>query len=84
MWNTPGHLIQRRHILLSGWEKSEDLTKIDSTVLQKQLLKEYQKFHQWVQNKDINDIAKATLAEKKEYAQSLFDKKTMIIWSTVL
>jgi len=61
---------------LTGWEKSEDLTKIDSTVLQKQLLKEYQKFYQWIQNKNLNDIAKATLDEKKEYAQSLFfDKK---------
>ncbi|MDE5436830.1 hypothetical protein KRE40_10845 [Elizabethkingia meningoseptica] len=61
---------------LTGWEKSEDLTKIDSTALTQQLLKEYQKFHQWIQNKDLNAIAQATLTEKKEYAQALFfDKK---------
>lgn len=62
---------------LSGWENSTDLSKMNSTVLEKQLLKEYQKFHGWLQNGKLDEMANAKLTAEKEVAQAFFyDKKT--------
>ena len=62
---------------MPGWENSTDLTAMDPTVLKQQLLKEYQKFHGWLQNGNLDQIASHKLNAEKEVAQAYFyDKKT--------
>ncbi|MCW3161095.1 hypothetical protein [Chryseobacterium oryctis] len=62
---------------IEGWNNSEDLTKIDSNTLKQKILKEYQKFHGWLQNRDLNKIALSKLNAKKEEAQALFYDKNI-------
>lgn len=62
---------------LVGWENSTDLRSVDSTVLQQQLVKEYKKFHGWLQDNDVDQIAARKLVSEKEIAQAYFyDKAT--------
>lgn len=62
---------------LAGWENSTDLKTLDSAVLQEQLVKEYKKFHGWLQNNDVDQIAAKKLVSEKEIAQAYFyDKQT--------
>jgi len=67
---------------LEGWKNGQDLTKLDSSVLQQKLIKEYEKFRQWIKDGNMDAIANATLKEKKEYAQALFfdekDNKALV------
>lgn len=62
---------------LRGWENSEDLSIMDTAVIKQQLLKEYQKYHDWLQNRKLDQIATGRLAAEREIAQAFFyDEKT--------
>lgn len=62
---------------LNGWKDSQDLSKIDSTVLKKQLFKKFQQYHDWLQNRDVDLIAKDKLTAETEVAQAFFyDKRS--------
>ena len=62
---------------LEGWTNSENLTKIDSNILKQKILKEYQKFHRWLQYRDLEEIALSKLNAEAEDAQAFFyDKNT--------
>lgn len=60
---------------LTGWSNSVDLTKEDNKALEKELLGEYKKIHNWIQNKEIDNIVEAKLQAEKDYAQALFFNK---------
>ncbi|EDM37929.1 hypothetical protein PBAL39_15929 [Pedobacter sp. BAL39] len=62
---------------LVGWENSTDLSNMDPAVIKQQLLTQYQKYHDWLNNRNLDQIAEAKLAAETEVAQAFFyDKKT--------
>ena len=60
---------------LEGWQNSVDLSKEDPKLLEAELLKEYEKYKKWIQNRELDKIAKAKLNAKKEDAQASFYNK---------
>ena len=56
---------------LEGWKNSVDLSKEDSKLLEAELLKEYEKYKKWIQNRELDKIAKAKLNAKKEDDKAL-------------
>ncbi|MNK59179.1 hypothetical protein D3C87_782790 [compost metagenome] len=62
---------------MDGWEKSQDISKMDTIALKKQLLAAYQQYHDWLQQRKLDEIAQQKLPAEKEMAQAFFyDKKT--------
>ncbi|MCW3161097.1 hypothetical protein [Chryseobacterium oryctis] len=62
---------------LAGWEEGEDLYKLDKSTLEKQLLNKYKEYSNWIQNRNLEKIAKSNLNSEKEESQALFyDKQT--------
>jgi len=63
--------------VMDGWEKSQDISKMDTVTLKKQLLSKYQQYHDWLQHRKLDEIIQQKLPAEKEIAQAFFyDKKT--------
>lgn len=60
---------------LNGWKNSIDLSKENKAQLKNELLKEYEKYKDWLQNRELDKIASSKLNGKKEDAQALFYNK---------
>ncbi|MCW3161096.1 hypothetical protein [Chryseobacterium oryctis] len=62
---------------LNGWKNSVDVSKENKEQLTAELLKEYEKYKEWLQNRELDKIALSKLIGKKEDAQAFFyNKKT--------
>lgn len=57
---------------VEGWQKSVDLSKEDPKLLQAELLKEYEKYKKWIQNRELDKIAESNLKSEKEFANVNF------------
>lgn len=60
---------------LDGWKNSVDLSKENKEQIATEILKEYEKYKDWIQNRELDKIAVSKLHGKKEDAQALFYNK---------
>jgi len=62
---------------LTGWSKSADLSKEDSSALKNELVTAYQSQRRWLEEGDLNKLANAHLNREKDRAQATYYDKAL-------